>query len=310
MVVGGKDREVASSASAEIKRQETIHRIYDDNHGIIKLFVDDITRVYSCANFNGEDDTLSEAQVRKTDHTLNKLRLRRGLILLDVGSGYGYVAERASRTFKVKVIGLNISEEQVKSAKERYGENRRLEFRYQDWQSFDEPVDAIVSIGAFEQFGVKNYDEFFVKMRKVLRPGGLFLLHTIHFTDKLEELSHDQSGYWEFLKYAAFINRKIFPGGELPTPAQILEASSGAGFQLDNVERLEDRNGQSHYVRTLNTWASNLAGKRELVIDAVNARGEDGEQSYRNFMKYLTESAYWFDRGVIGVSQFLLRANS
>jgi len=257
MVVGGKDREDGLVVSTFASRSEYIKKTYDEGDSVIRFFLDKVTLAYTCGLFNGDNDSIEAAQVRKADHTLNKLNLKRGQTLLDVGYGYGYLPDRASRRFKVRVLGLNLSLEQVAYAQANYGNNPQLDLRLQGWESFDEPVDAAVSIGSFEHFGRVNHADFFVKMRKVIKPEGLFLLHTIHFNGeqlmKLKE--NDWAEYKNFLRYTAFIKRKIFQGGELTTPGDILQQADEAGFGVVDVERLVNMEGGSQYIRTLNEWA-------------------------------------------------------
>lgn len=164
----------------------------------------------------------------------------------------------------------------------------RVEFRLQGWESFDEPVDRIVSIGAFEHFGRPKYAEFFARCRAILPPDGVMLLHTITHGRPNDD--------WDFLRFVHFIATEIFPGGDVPEPELVIASARKAGFDPVHVESL-----RPHYAMTLDRWASNLAARRD---DAVAIAGE---RTYETYMKYLTGCAALFRSGECNVHQFKLR---
>lgn len=273
---------------------ENVQAHYDVSNAFFATFLDP-TQMYSCAFFPEDPQeaartSLEEAQVAKVDHTLVKLHLQPGQRLLDIGSGWGYVARRAHDTYGVDVVGLTLSENQAAYSRQEAEGIDGLEYRLEGWETHEGTYDAVVSIGAFEHFGRDNYPAFFAKAREFLPEGGKMLLHTIRFDHLPEQGTPD---YREFLRYAAFIRREIFPGGALPTTEQVEENAQAAGLQL--LDR-EDRGPD--YARTCGMWADNLEAHREEVIAIV------GQSTYDNYLKYFRGSEDGFRKGYFTVSQF------
>ena len=162
---------------------EDVQAHYDLSDDFFRLFLDP-TQTYSCAYFERDDMTLEEAQLAKIDLALGKLGLEPGMTLLDVGCGWGATMKRAVEKYDVNVIGLTLSEE-PDGARRRASSTgwprpaRSKQVLLQGWEQFDEPVDRIVSIGAFEHFGHDRYDDFFTMAYKALPADGVMLLHTI-----------------------------------------------------------------------------------------------------------------------------------
>lgn len=160
---------------------EDVQAHYDLSDEFFELFLDP-TRTYSCAYFERDDMTLEEAQIAKIDLALGKLGLQPGMTLLDVGCGWGATMMRAVDLYDVDVIGLTLSRNQtahVQSMFDRSDSPRSRRVLLQGWEEFSEPVDRIVSIGAFEHFGHERYDDFFAMANNVLPDDGIMLLHTI-----------------------------------------------------------------------------------------------------------------------------------
>ena len=154
---------------------------YDLSDDFFRLFLDP-SQMYSCAYFERDDMTLEEAQHAKVDLALGKLGLEPGMTLLDVGCGWGYTMMRAIERYDVNVIGLTLSENQKAHVEKIFADSdspRSKEIRLEGWESFDQPVDRIVSIGAFEHFGKDRWDDFFATAYRVLPDDGVMLLHTI-----------------------------------------------------------------------------------------------------------------------------------
>ena len=241
---------------------------------------------------------LEESQNAKFDLALGKLNLEPGMTLLDVGCGWGGALERAVQNFDVNVIGITLSKAQSEFARERLAKldtERSIDIRLQGWEEFDEPVDRIVSIGAFEAFKVERYPLFFERAYRILPADGRMLLHTI--------LAHTQKFFRDNgikltisdLKFMKFIGEEIFPGGRLPAVEDIEELAAGSGFTLERVQLL-----RPHYARTLDMWAANLEDKRDEAIALTD------RSTYDRYMKYLTGCADFFRRGITNVGQFTL----
>ena len=158
----------------------------------------------------------------------------------------------------------------------------------QGWEQFHEPVDRIVSIGAFEHFGRAKYAAFFARCRAILPDRGVMLLHTI--------TAGKPSQDWDFLRFVHFIATEIFPGGDVPSPESVIAAARAAGFELVHAESL-----RPHYARTLDCWAANLESRRADAVALV------GEKTCEKYMKYLTGCAALFRSGECNVHQFKLR---
>jgi cyclopropane-fatty-acyl-phospholipid synthase len=274
---------------------EDVQSHYDLSDDFYRLFLDS-TQTYSCAYFECDDMTLEEAQLAKIDLSLGKLGLQPGMTLLDIGCGWGATMRRAVERYDVNVIGLTLSENQLHYAEKAFGamdSPRSMRVLLAGWEQFDEPVDRIVSIGAFEHFGHDRWDPFFAMTHAVLPDDGVMLLHTItrltldEVKDRGIPLSMDAA------RFAMFIAREIFPGGQLPAIEAVEAHASAAGFRVSRVQSL-----QQHYARTLDTWAQALDAQRAEAI-AVQS-----EQIYDRYMRYLTGCADMFRKGYIDVNQF------
>ncbi|AOW92635.1 SAM-dependent methyltransferase [Rhodococcus sp. WMMA185] len=271
---------------------------YDLSDDFFRLFLDP-SMTYSCAYFEREDMTLEQAQLAKIDLSLGKCDLHPGMTLLDVGCGWGSTMLRALDKYDVNVIGLTLSENQYRYAtdllRSLVRSPRTAEVRLQGWEEFDEPVDRIVSIGAFEHFRRHRYQAFFDKCRDLLPPDGRMLLHSIvaYQRDSLEKRGIPVTE--EHVRFAIFIVREIFRGGFLPEPEWVTAPAERAGFEVDRIQPL-----QPHYARTLDIWAAALAAHHD---DAVRIASEE---TYERYMKYLTGCAEQFRDGRVDVMQFSL----
>jgi cyclopropane-fatty-acyl-phospholipid synthase len=170
-----------------------------------------------------------------------------------------------------------------------------VEVRLQGWEDFDEPVDRIVSIGAFEHFRRGRYLDFFTRCRRVLPARGRMLLHTIllHGFLRLEELGIQVEH--EHVLFGKFLAKYIFPGGQLVDEHTVRDYAQRAGFRVERVQSL-----QPHYARTLDCWAANLQSRRQEAITLA------GEEIYDRYMHYLTGCADLFRSGHTDVAQFTL----
>jgi len=270
---------------------------YDLSDKFFQLFLDP-TRTYSCAYFERQDMTLEEAQIAKIDLSLAKLGLEPGMTLLDVGCGWGATMMRAIERYDVNVVGLTLSRNQqahVERLFEQSPSPRSKRVLLNGWEQFREPVDRIVSIGAFEHFGADRYDDFFTFAHDRLPPDGIMLLHTILAVDAETARQQGLRITMTLLRFIKFILDEIFPGGQLPSVDIVSEHAAKAGFSVERVQSL-----QPHYARTLDLWAAALRSRRDEAL-AVQS-----EQVYDRYLKYLTGCAELFRDGYTDVCQFTL----
>ncbi len=277
---------------------EDVQSHYDLSDDFYRLFLDP-TQTYSCAYFERDDMTLEEAQIAKIDLSLGKLGLKPGMTLLDIGCGWGATLLRAIEKYDVNVVGLTLSRNQqahVQQLLDKQDSPRSKKVLLQGWEQFDEPVDRIVSIGAFEHFGRDRYDEFFKMAYRVLPSDGVMMLHTIikptdeEFTDRGLKLT------MSIVRFSKFIMDQIFPGGDLPKPTTVEEHASKAGFRLTREQRL-----RLHYAKTLDIWADALRSREDDAV-AIQSR-----EVYDRYMKYLTGCADLFRDGYTDICQFTLQ---
>jgi len=270
---------------------------YDLSDDFFRLFLDP-TQTYSCAYFERDDMTLEEAQIAKIDLALGKLGLQPGMTLLDVGCGWGATMRRAIDTYDVNVVGLTLSKNQaghVQKSFDAMDSPRGRRILLAGWEEFDQPVDRIVSIGAFEHFGHDRYQDFFAMASAILPADGVMLVHTITGLTGPQCIERGIPLTFEMARFIKFIVTEIFPGGRLPSIEMVTEHSSKAGFELTRRQSL-----RPHYARTLDMWAEALQANREKAI-AIQS-----DEVYERYVKYLTGCAEAFRIGYIDVNQFTL----
>jgi cyclopropane-fatty-acyl-phospholipid synthase len=276
---------------------DDIQAHYDISDDFYRLFLDP-SQTYSCAYFERDDMTLEEAQLAKIDLALGKLGLEPGMTLLDVGCGWGSTMMRAVQRYDVNVIGLTLSKTQTDHVEQVFaasGSPRSKRVLLQGWEQFDEPVDRIVSIGAFEHFGHDRYDAFFKMANDVLPDDGIMLLHSITGLHPDEMRERGMPLTFTFARFLKFMWTEIFPGGRLPTIPMVQQRATAGGFRVTRVESL-----QPHYARTLDLWSEALKANRDKAIEVQS------QEVYDRYMRYLTGCADMFRVGYIDVNQFTL----
>jgi cyclopropane-fatty-acyl-phospholipid synthase len=284
--------------SKELKPHfEDVQAHYDLSDEFFALFLDP-TQTYSCAYFERDDMTLEEAQIAKIDLALGKLGLQPGMTLLDVGCGWGATMRRAVEKYDVNVVGLTLSKNQASHVQRSFDEMdnpRTKRVLLEGWEQFDEPVDRIVSIGAFEHFGHDRYQDFFKMAYRALPADGVMLLHTIIGFNPVHAKELGIPLTFDLARFVKFIMTEIFPGGRLPSIPMVEERATEGGFQVTRVQHL-----QPHYARTLDTWSAALEARKDEAI-AIQS-----EEVYERYMKYLTGCAKMFRQGQVDVCQFTL----
>lgn len=268
--------------------REAIGFHYDQPLEFYRTFLGDAL-VYSCAYYDDGIATLEDAQSAKLDHVLRKLQVRPGERLLDIGCGWGALIMRAAQRFGASAVGVTLSRTQLEEAQRRItaaGLEDRVRVELRDYRDLAAAsFDKIASIGMVEHVGRSKLPEYFARAFALLRPGGLFLNHGI------SEQSPGRRGG----KVTGFIERFVFPDGELVALSDSLAIAERAGFEIRDVENLRE-----HYARTLRAWVKNLEANAE---DAVAAAGA---QAYRTWRLYMAGSAQGFRSGRMGVFQSLL----
>lgn len=265
------------------KQQVSSH--YDLGNDFYSLWLDK-TLSYSCGYFQNNNDSLYDAQMNKINHILKKLNLKDGLSLLDIGCGWGGLLIEAAKQYKVKGLGITLSEEQYIKFKERIKEEHLEEYLevrlmdYRDLKKSKMKFDRIVSVGMLEHVGRSNYDLFFENVDAVLKESGLFLLHYI---SGIKESEGD-----------AWIKKYIFPGGVIPTLREIIYISAEYNYHTIDVESL-----RMHYTRTLLEWYKNFQNNKDKVKEMFD------EKFIRMWSLYLCSCAAAFNNGVVDLHQIL-----
>ena len=261
---------------------------YDVSNDFYRLWLDP-QMIYSCAYFPAGTEDLASAQIAKLDHILTKVMLKPGDRLLDIGCGWGALAVRAAQR-GASVVGITLSQNQYDYARERVareGLASRVDIRLQDYRDLDESFDKITSVGMFEHVGLKNLHLYFTTMCKLLKGGGLALNHGITSTDA-------DSGATPY-GASAFIEKYVFPHGELPHISLVLKEMEAAGLEALDVESLK-----RHYARTLQIWAENYEANTEAVKRGVP------DLTYRVWRVYLAGCAYAFAQHWVSIYQVLV----
>ena len=281
-------RRRAGIAHTRRRDKEAIAHHYDVGNDFYALVLGP-SMVYSCAVWTGPDSTLEEAQRAKLDLVCRKLGLTEGQRLLDVGCGWGSLVLHAVEHYGVHATGITLSGEQAAFARKRVagaGLTDRIDIRVQDYRDVaDGPYDAVASIGMAEHVGSVQYLEYAQTLYALLRPGGRLLNHQIARRPMRAE---------EEYRIDEFIDRYVFPDGELAPVGSTVSRLEEAGFEVRDVEALRE-----HYGRTLRAWVSNL----EEHWGAAAAATTPGRA--RVWRLYMAASALSFERNRIGVNQVL-----
>ena len=259
--------------AARSKRNVAHH--YDLKGELYELFLDD-DRQYSCAYFTDPANSLEQAQADKKAHIAAKLYLKPGVKVLDIGCGWGGTALYLNRVADVDVLGITLSEEQLKVARRRAehaGVADRVRFELIDYRQLTGQFDRIVSIGMFEHVGLAHYEEFYAKCRELLAEDGVMLLHTI---GKLGQAGAPDP----------FTDKWIFPGYHLPSLSQMSAASEKVRLIASDVEML-----RLHYAYTLRHWLERATKARDKIVAIYD------ERFFRMWEFYLAGGIVMFETG-------------
>ena len=257
---------------------------YDLSDKLYDLFLDK-TRQYSCAYFESEKDSLFQAQMNKMDRLADKLHLKKGDNVLDIGCGWGSLSRHFNSEYGCNVKGISLSEEQISYClkKQKSSKNSKdLEYSLQDYRNETNHYDKIVSVGMFEHVGKPFYNTYFKKVNDLLSDDGIAVIHTIGNvrTPKLTP---------------AFIRKYIFPGGYIPSLSEIMPAVEKSGLIISDIEVL-----RLHYADTLRNWYKNFQKSEKQVLDLYD------ERFIRMWESYLNLSEISFRKGDNVVYQLVL----
>lgn len=270
--------------------REAIQYHYDVSNDFYARWLDP-AMVYSCAYFETGEETLAQAQQKKIDHILTKLRLAPGHTLLDIGCGWGALVMRAAQRFGARCLGITLSQNQYELARERLraaGLQDRVEIRLQDYREVQGRFDRISSVGMFEHVGLANLPLYFRRIHDLLSDDGWAMNHGITSTDPANGETPYGGG--------RFIDRYVFPQGELPHVGTVLTTLQQGGLEAFDVENL-----RRHYARTLQCWSEAFEAQAE------DLRRMTDERRFRIWRVYLAGCRWAFEHDHIALYQVLCR---
>jgi cyclopropane-fatty-acyl-phospholipid synthase len=265
---------------------DAIRYHYDVSNEFYRCWLDP-AMVYSCAYFEDGDEDLATAQRKKIDHILRKLDVQPGHTLLDIGCGWGALVIRAAQRHGARCVGITLSENQLQLAREqvrRAGMAHLVDIRLQDYRDIEGRFDRIASVGMFEHVGTRHLPAYFARIGALLAPGGIALNHGLTSTD-VKSRGAPYGG-------AEFIDRYVFPQGELAHLGTVIQAMQQGGLEVRDVENL-----RRHYARTCAAWSDNFEQQAERIRTLTDAR------RFRIWQVYLAGCTYAFEHDWISLYQ-------
>ncbi|HZV99510.1 MAG TPA: cyclopropane-fatty-acyl-phospholipid synthase family protein [Methylophilaceae bacterium] len=267
---------------------QSIQFHYDLSNEFYQQWLDP-NMVYSCAYFEHGYEDLETAQLKKIDHILTKLQVKPGDSLLDIGCGWGALVLRAAQKYGATCVGITLAQKQFELASERVkaaGLQDKVEIRLQDYRDVDGQFDKITSVGMFEHVGRRLLPKYFAHICDLLKDGGMVMNHGITSTDPNEADTNYGGG--------EFLDKYVFPNGELPHISLALHAMQEGGLEAIDVENL-----RRHYARTLNIWADNFEKNASVIKPLIDT------EHYRTWRLYLAGCAYAFQQDQLAIYQIV-----
>ena len=277
----GRLRHLLSTLNSKSRSLKNVVHHYDIGNDLYRLFLDPDMQ-YSCAYFTDPGNSIEQAQLDKKAHIASKMLLKPGQKVLDIGCGWGGLALYLNRVADVDVLGVTLSKEQLAVARQRAeeaGVSDRVKFELCDYRDVTGQFDRLVSIGMFEHLGTAYFQTFFHKVRELLKPDGVALIHTMGRMGKPGTTD-------------AFMQKYIFPGGYLPALSEIVSASERERLIMSDCEAL-----RLHYVYTLRAWYERFKSNHDKVVALYD------ERFYRLYLFYLAASMTMFTDGAMIVYQ-------
>jgi len=269
------------------RSKKNVSHHYDISDDLYELFLDS-KKQYSCGYFKNDNDTLETAQYNKINHIIKKLNLKPNQKVLDIGSGWGYLAIEIAKQSKCEVTGITLSENQYRYANAKakeYNLENQVRFKLADYRNLKEKFDRVVSVGMFEHVGRKFYKTFFKQVANLLNDNGLALIHTIGSVNQPRDPQ-------------PWVTKYIFPGGYTPSMSEVIGPIEKSGLIISDLEVL-----RMHYAHTLRNWKERCIKNKSKIIEKF------GEKFFRMWEFYLTSCEMTFKWGDQVVFQFQLTKN-
>lgn len=274
------------SSSSQTYDKSNIKHHYDVGNDFYLQFLRDDLNAYSCGFWFSPTDTLNTAQYNKVNTIIKKLNVKPGSSILDIGCGWGKIASYISNQTASKVTGITISDEQEKFGLANYNPDKVVIINM-DYRNICGQFDCIYSIGMFEHVRYENYDCFFQMIKRTLKPGGRFVLHTIITFDKSNTTCKAGDN---------FVTTHIFPGGQIPQNDWVLQKARASGLNIIHFEGF----GGQHYAKTLNTWRKNMWSEQNYI------RTKYPEELLLKYDYYFAICEAGFNTGILGIGHYVI----
>jgi cyclopropane-fatty-acyl-phospholipid synthase len=269
--------------------KKNIKHHYDvGNDFYLKFLIDDLS-AYSCGFWFNETDTLNDAQYNKVNTIIKKMNAKPGKKILDIGCGWGKIANYVATKTGCSVTGITISDEQAKFGNQSYDKNK-VKIINIDYRFLNEKFDYIYSIGMFEHVRFENYDSFFQTIKRCLNPNGRLVLHTI--------ISFDVTST-SALENGSFVTKHIFPGGQIPNNDWIISSARNNGLNTIHFEGF----GGQHYAKTLKKWRENMMLEKQYILKNY------GNELLAKYEYYFAICEAAFNTGSMGIGHYIIVNN-